>query len=187
MQRDFGASEAKYKADHNLEPSYKLTAKDLPVDFPVERARLYQLPWVVIVFAFSTAAYGFSLTFPAMTSQPAWIILPLVLQFFIAATSNTVSAFNQMLVVDLYPGRPAGATALYNLVRCSSAAGGVAYVELMVASVGVLATFSGLGLFAIACTLLPVINWYWGGKWRVEAYQRRLHMAQVEKSSLAKA
>ncbi|KAI8244847.1 hypothetical protein K4K55_004098 [Colletotrichum sp. SAR 10_96] len=107
MTRDYKAIEEAYKASHNMEKSEKLTAKNMPADFPIERARLRRLPWVVVIFIASTGAYGVSLNFPSATSLTGWIAVPLTLQFFIAATSNAVFALNQTLVTDLCPGKGA--------------------------------------------------------------------------------
>jgi hypothetical protein len=182
MTRDFLTAEALYKADHKLEPSYKLPAKDLPLDFPIERARLRQLPWIAVLFATSTAAYGFSLASPSFTSKPGWLAVPLVLQFFIAATSNAVFALNQTLVSDLSPGRGASATAVNNLVRCGLGAIGVAFVEMMTEAAGVMATFVVLGLVVVACAPLPAINWYWGGRWRAQRAERKSSALEEKKA-----
>lgn len=168
MNKDFAAAEAAYKSARNEPSKKKLSSKDVPADFPIERARLRRLPWAVVIFVITTAGYGFSMAYPSITSLAGWIAVPLVLQFFIAATSNAVFALNQTLVSDLCPGKGASATAINNLVRCSLGAGGVAFVEQMIALAGVGPTFLGLALITVSVTPLAVIHWNWGQQWRAE-------------------
>jgi hypothetical protein len=166
MTRDFAHAEAAYKSAHNLPLTYRLPAKSLPADFPIEHARLRNLPWITGVFVFATAAYGFSLASPTTTSLRGWIAVPLTLQFFIAAASNAVFALNQTLVADLCPGRGASSTAVNNLVRCGLGAVGVALVEMMIDGVGSAPAFLGLALVTVIFVPLVVMNWFWGMRWR---------------------
>lgn len=160
MTRDYLATEATYKVEHNMEDHQKLSAKNLPVDFPIERARLGNLPWITGLFIVSTAAYEFSLQFPSIFRLRGWIVVPLTLQFFIAATSNAVFALNQTLISDLCPGKGASATAINNLVRCRLAAIGVAFGDAMTADFGPGTAFMGLTLLTTACVPLAVVHWY---------------------------
>ncbi|KAJ0329020.1 hypothetical protein COL922a_012968 [Colletotrichum nupharicola] len=168
MNKDFAAAEAAYKSARNEPSKKKLSSKDVPADFPIERARLQRLPLAVVIFVITTAGYGFSMAYPSITSLGGWIAVPLVLQFFIAATSNAVFALNQTLISDLCPGKGASATAINNLVRCSLGAVGVAFVEQMIALAGVRPTFLGLALITVSVTPLAVIHWNWGQQWRAE-------------------
>ncbi|KAF9877124.1 major facilitator superfamily transporter [Colletotrichum karsti] len=168
MNKDFAAFEAAYKSARNIPSAKKLSSKDVPADFPIERARLMRLPWIVVIFTITTAAYGFTLAYPSITSLGGWVAVPLVLQFFIAATSNAVFALNQTLVSDLCPGKGASATAINNLVRCSLGAIGVAFIEQMIALTGVGPTFLGLALITVSMTPLAVIHWNYGHQWRAE-------------------
>ncbi|KAF6807943.1 major facilitator superfamily transporter [Colletotrichum sojae] len=174
MTRDYLAAEAAYKASHDAQQTEKLTAKNLPADFPIERARLRRLPWIVLVFVVSTGAYGVSLGVrPAAATLPGWIAVPLILQFFVAAASNAVFALNQTLVADLCPGKGASATAINNLVRCGLGAVGVAFIETFVADTGPGATFVGLAFVAVGVGPLAVVHWYWGQQWRTERMKKK--------------
>jgi hypothetical protein len=183
MTRDFIAAEVAYKMKYNLPPTYTLPTKDIPADFPIEKARLRNLPWITGLFAASTAAYGFSLSFPALNSRPGWIAVPLSLQFIIAATSNAVFALNQTLLSDLCPGKGASSTAINNLVRCGLGALGVAFVENMLAIVGSGPGFFGLALITMTATPLASVNWYWGMEWRRRRMARK---ARLEDKTLGK-
>ncbi|TDZ58619.1 Itaconate transport protein [Colletotrichum trifolii] len=173
MTRDYLEIEETYKSAHNLAETEKLTAQNMPVDFPIERARLRRLPWIILIFVVSTGGYGVCLNFPSVTSLTGWIAVPLALQFLIAATSNAVFALNQTLVTDLCPGKGASATAINNLVRCGLGAIGVAFIENFIASTGPAATFLALALITVAVGPLAVVHWYWGQEWRAQRVQRR--------------
>ncbi|KAK1598209.1 major facilitator superfamily transporter [Colletotrichum navitas] len=168
MTRDYCSVKEAYKASYKCDTSEKFARGNLPVDFPIERARLRRLPWISLVFVAATAGYGMSLNFSSLTSRRGWIALPLVLQFLIAATSNAVFALNQTLVTDICPGKGASATAINNLVRCGLAAVGVALVEKLIESNGPGATFLGLALVTVAVSPLAVAHWYWGQGWRAK-------------------
>ncbi|TQN68602.1 Itaconate transport protein [Colletotrichum shisoi] len=181
MTRDYLSVEETYKASHGSDATEKFTGGSLPADFPIERARLKRLPWIVVVFVVATAAYGMSLNFVSLTSRRGWIAVPLALQFFVAATSNAVFSLNQTLITDLCPGKGAGATAVNNLVRCGMGAVGVALAEMLINSTGPGATFLGLALATVAVGPLAVAHWYWGQSWRAsrtEAAER----ARTEKA-----
>jgi MFS family permease len=172
MTRDYKAAEESYKAQRNLPATYKLPAKNLPVDFNIEHARQRNLPWITGVFVLSVGAYGFTLSSTSLTSLPGWIVVPLLFQFLIAATSNAVFAINTTLVSDLCPGKGASSTAINNLVRCGLGAVGVAFGETMIAAVGAGAAFLGLALITIACVPLAVVNWYYGMHWKTARIAR---------------
>lgn len=120
----------------------------------------------------STAIYGFTVLpttlLPPQAANPAWIALPLFLQFLIAAASNAVFAINTTLVSDLCPGKGASSTAINNLVRCSMAAVGVGVVESMLALVGRAGTFIALALLVVAMSAIYAMEWCWGMQWRQE-------------------
>jgi hypothetical protein len=172
MTRDYRAAETQYKIDHDLPPTFKLPAKSVPVDFPIERARLKQLPIITVIFVVSTALYGFTVVGPN-TARPGWIALPLFLQFLIAGTSNAVFALNQTLVSDLCPGKGASSTAINNLVRCGLGAIGVAFIEQLIAAVGSGPAYLGLALVTVICAPLAVLNWYSGQGWRADRMERK--------------
>lgn len=174
MNQAYRAAEDDYRTSHGLPASYSLPKKALPADFPIEHARLKHTKWITALFVISTSAYGFSLSTPAITSLPGWIAVPLLLQFFIAATSNAVFATNQTMVSDLCPGKGASSTAINNLVRCSMGAIGVAIVEQLIAGMGPGGAFLVLGLVTVAVVPLLVVQWYWGPMWRRERMERKV-------------
>jgi hypothetical protein len=156
--------------------------KDFPLDFPIEHARLRHAPWISILFIAATALYGFTVL-PAsqlsLVAAPGWIAVPLVLQFFIAATSNAIFAINTTLVADLCPGMGASATAINNLVRCGMGALGVGLIDLMLGAFGAAATFLGLGILTAAMGVLLFVEWTWGMQWRNERRKEQLVVSKV--------
>lgn len=135
------------------------------------------MPWITLIFVVSTAVYGFTVmptnVLPPQAANPAWIVLPLFLQFLIAATSNAVFAINTTLVSDLCPGKGASSTAINNLVRCSMAAVGVGVVDSMLALVGRAGTFIALALLVVAMSAIYAMEWYWGMQWRQEREMKK--------------
>lgn len=167
MTRDFKAAESDYKTEHNLPEDYKLPAKNLPAEFPIEHARQRQLWWVTALFVITTGFYGWSLMPSSLITRPGWIAVPLALQFMIAATSNAVFAMNQTLISDMCPGKGASGTAINNLVRCSLGAIGVAVIDAMISSMGAGLAFLTLALVVVLCTPLVIATLVWGQKWRM--------------------
>lgn len=167
LNRDFAAASQAYKMAHDLPDSHELSPKNVPPDFPVERLRLRRLPWALALFVFTLAGYGFSMSFPSVYQRPGWIALPLVLQFLIAMSANAMFSINQTLVADLCPGKGASSTGINNLVRCSLAAIMVAFVDEMIKTLGVGATYLGLAFLVIGASPLFISNWLWGMEWRL--------------------
>lgn len=187
MTKDYSKAEVQYRATNNLPDDYKLSPKSIPVDFPIEKARLNHLPWIAGIFVVSTGTYGFLFAFPDVVSLPGWIAVPLIMQFFIAATSNAVFAVNQTLVSDLCPGKGASATAMNNLVRCGLGAVGVAVIEGMVASLGPGVTFLALALLVVMVAPLAAANMLWGMQWRAERVEKKLKKESEKNGSFMNA
>lgn len=172
MTRNFKAAEIAYKMSHRLPPDYRFPVENLPLDFPIARARQRSLPWLATLFVFCTTIYGFSMSSQTLTSKPGWIAVPLVLQFLIAASGNSVFAMNQTLISDLCPGKGASGTGVNNLVRCGLGAIGVAFLQKLILAIGPGLTFLGLSLVVVITSPLAVMSWVWGMKWRAERAQQ---------------
>jgi hypothetical protein len=140
--------------------------------------------WMVIIFVIATALYGFSLNLNI-------IALPIILQFAISYTANSIFALNSTLVVDLFPNASASATAVNNLVRCLMGAGGVAVVQLMVDAIASGPTFAIWAAVTTALIPLAVLQWRNGQRWqverknRVDAREAAKRAADVEKAGVA--
>lgn len=70
------------------------------------------------------------------------------------------------LIVDLYPGKAASATAAVNLGRCVLGAGAVAVVQPLIAAVGAGWTFTvGAGLTLLIGLICQVLIFLYGEMW----------------------
>ncbi|CZR64513.1 related to synaptic vesicle transporter SVOP and related transporters (major facilitator superfamily) [Phialocephala subalpina] len=164
MDHDYRVIESQYRTSKNIPEDTKLNKKDL-VDFPIEKSRLRNIWWIVLIFIVATAGYGFSLNIN-------FIALPLILQFFIAYTATAVFSLNSALVIDLYPGASASATAVNNLMRCSVGAVGVAVVQIVINGVGAGIAFLGFAVVTAGASPLLVLEWFYGEGWRWERRER---------------
>jgi MFS family permease len=164
MDQDYKTVEREYRLEKNIPAEIKLKKKEL-ADFPTEKSRMRSIWRIVLLFVITTALYGFSLSLNI-------IALPLILQFFIAYAATAVFSLNSALIIDLYPGASASATAVNNLMRCSVGAAGVAIVQIVIESLGVGLTFLLFaGLTGLASPLLAV-EWTYGQRWRGERMAR---------------
>ncbi|CAP59687.1 uncharacterized protein PODANS_1_630 [Podospora anserina S mat+] len=170
LDRDYRHVESAYRVSNGIPLETPLNRKHLS-DLPLSRARLRSSWYLIVLFVFAVAGYGFSLSSPLLASRPG-IALPLVLQFVIAITATAIFTQNSALMVDLYPGASATATAVNNLVRCSLGAVGVAGVQFIIDKIGVEAAFLIFAVVTIALTPLMCLQWKYGEVWRAERIAR---------------
>jgi MFS family permease len=164
MDWDYKQTEAEYRAAKGIADDVKLNKKTL-ADFPVERSRLRSIWWIILIFVIATGFYGFSLSLNL-------IVFPLILQFFIAYAATAVFSLNSALVIDLYPGASASATAVNNLIRCTVGAIGVAVIELVIDKLGAGPTFLMFALLTAALSPLLLLEWFYGEGWRTARTER---------------
>ncbi|CCX34920.1 Similar to Probable transporter AQR1; acc. no. P53943 [Pyronema omphalodes CBS 100304] len=158
-----------------IDVDVELTQQKYP-DFPLEHARLVHTWWLAFVFCACTAAYGWTVEYA--------IAIPLILQFLIAFSATSIFNINSTLMIDLYPSKPASATAINNLMRCTVGAIGVSVVEKMAAAIRDGTTFTVLSGVAAASVSLVWLQWVWGPMWRKERMDR---LARKEALALAEA
>jgi hypothetical protein len=167
MDRDYLSAEATYKQARGMSDEYKISPKATPEDFPIEKARLGQVFWIVGLLAASLSLYGAAFLSSALTSRRRWIAALLVLQFFIAASANMIFAINSTLITDLHPGQGAGATAINNLARCTMSAGAVPLTHYMIRKFQTMPTFVALGVAVLlSCVPMAMASRTRGMKWR---------------------
>jgi MFS family permease len=170
LDRDYRLVESQYRIAKNIPAETELSSKKL-ADFPVSRARL-RSTWIIVpVFLLSVGGYGFTVESPILTSTPS-MALPLFLQAVIAFTATAIFTQNSALVVDLFPGASASATAVNNLMRCSIGAIGVAVVQVVIDRVGAGISFFVFGMVAAGMTPLLGLQWVYGERWRRERMER---------------
>ncbi|PYH88443.1 MFS general substrate transporter [Aspergillus ellipticus CBS 707.79] len=172
MDYNHRLTEREYCEQHGYPAGTRVNLKSHP-DFPIEVARMRNTWWVIAIFIATTTAFGFSLR--------THLAVPIILQYFIAFCSTGIFTINSALVIDLYPGASASATAVNNLMRCLLGAGGVAIVQPMIDALTAEWTFLLLAGITLAMTPLLYIEDRWGPSWR-HARERRLK-AKAEASA----
>lgn len=163
MDYNHKVTEREYCMRNNLPRETRVTTKTHP-DFPIEIARMRNTWWITALFIVCTAVYGFSLN--------THLAVPVILQYIIAYCSTAIFTINSALVIDLYPGASASATAVNNLMRCEVGAAGVAAVQPIIDAISAEWTF--LLLAGITLTMVPLLitEMRCGAEWRLERTER---------------
>lgn len=156
-------TEREYCQKHNLPIHTRINSKSHP-DFPIEYARMRNTWWITAIFIVCVAVYGFSLR--------THLAVPIILQFIIAYGSTAIFTMNSALVIDLYPGASASATAVNNLMRCLIGAGGVAASQPIIDAITAQWTFLLLAGITLAMVPLLMVEMKWGYGWRLERHER---------------
>jgi multidrug resistance protein len=134
--------------------------------FPIERARLEVAVPAMLVGAGGLLAYGWMVSRSVPIAAPCAVLL--LVGYSITAGFNCMA----ILLVDLYPGKPATATAANNLVRCWMGAAAAAGVVPLVDAVGFGWTSTvAAGVWVGFMPMLAGLMW-WGPRWRREARER---------------
>lgn len=164
MDYNHRLTEREYCEKHGYPAGTRVNLKSHP-DFPIEVARMRNTWWVIAIFIVTVALYGVSLR--------THLAVPIILQYFIAFCSTGLFTINSALVIDLYPGASASATAVNNLMRCLLGAGGVAVVQPILDALNPDYTFLLLAGITLVMTPLLYVEDRWGPGWR-HARERRL-------------
>ncbi|KAH6853111.1 major facilitator superfamily domain-containing protein [Chaetomium sp. MPI-CAGE-AT-0009] len=170
LDRDYGIIEAQYRLAKGLPADAEVSGKKTG-DFPVSRARLRSAWYQIVLFVLAVGGYGFSVASPLLASVEG-MALPLFLQFVIAFTATGLFTQNSALMVDLYPGASASATAVNNLIRCALGAAGVAAVQFVIDGIGEVATFLMFAGLTVVLTPLLWLVWVYGDQWRTARVER---------------
>jgi MFS family permease len=149
-------------------------------NFPIEKARLQvAFPMFFLAGAF-LIVYGWILTVKVSLAAP-------IITLFIAgyALTFTYQVLN-VLMVDIYPGKPAVATSANNLVRCEIGAVFSAIILPLINAIGIGWAYTILALIFVAFAPLLLIIMRKGPQWRKEkkAKEERSKLAKQEKARL---
>jgi MFS family permease len=140
-------------------PVVKNRKTDL-TNFPIERARLeVVLPLFFVAVAF-IIAYGWVLT------KKISVAVPVVLLFFTGYTLTSSFQVLNVLMVDIYPGKPSVATAANNFVRCEIGAVFSAILLPLVDSIGWGWAYTLLALLFVGFVPMLLFVMQKGPKWR---------------------
>lgn len=154
----------KHARRHGL-PVIRNRQEDLS-NFPIEKVRLQVALPLLYVGATSVIAYGWALHYEAN------LAVPLVLIFVLGYSVNAANQCMSILMVDIWPGRPATATAAANLVRCSLGAASTAVVMPMLDKMGRGWTYTTLALLWVAFSPLVWMLMKNGPEWRRQRRER---------------
>ncbi|KAI5480269.1 MFS transporter [Pseudohyphozyma bogoriensis] len=99
-------------------------------NFPIEHARLRSLPAFVVLLTAAILVNGWTL------EKGVHIAAPLVAQFFVGMSVTICFNVATTLLVDLYPGKSASASAANNLSRCLLGAAGQGFIEPLIQALG---------------------------------------------------
>ncbi|KAI0854058.1 MFS general substrate transporter [Daldinia vernicosa] len=134
--------------------------------FPIEKARLQLVYPLVIIGALVYIGFGWALHYEVH------VAVPLVLSFFIGLCVTGPFQIINVLIVDLYPGAPATATAANNLCRCLSGAVATAVIQYIIDAWGRGWAYTFIALiFTSFSPALWVIQKY-GPRWREERVEK---------------
>ncbi|CDM35766.1 hypothetical protein DTO013E5_9245 [Penicillium roqueforti] len=167
MDYNHKRTEREYCQQHNLPIDTRISLKSYP-DFPIEYARMRNTWWITAIFIVCVAVYGVSLR--------THLAVPIILQFLIAYGSTAIFTINSTLVIDLYPGASASATAVNNLMRCFIGAAGVAASQAIIDALTAQFAFVMLAGIILATVPLLMVEMKWGYGWRLERQERLLKM-----------
>lgn len=145
--------------------------------FPIERARLEVALPLLLLGAAAIVAYGWMVEKRTKIAGPCVVLF--VMGYAIVAGFNCMS----ILMIDMYPGKPATATAANNLVRCLLGAGASAIVIPLVDAIGVgwTGTLASAVWAGFSTPLLFVLMKY-GPRWRREMQKGKDAAIEAEES-----
>ncbi|KAF2878445.1 major facilitator superfamily domain-containing protein [Massariosphaeria phaeospora] len=134
--------------------------------FPIEAARIeIALPFILLGAA-TMLVFGWVMRFKTNLSGP------IILLFFIGACTTGAFTILASLTVDLFPEKPATATAASNMTRCWLGAAATAIVVPMVNALGTGWTYTIVaGLWLALCPALWIVIKV-GPRWRREKEER---------------
>ncbi|GAA6014137.1 hypothetical protein JCM10207_006109 [Rhodosporidiobolus poonsookiae] len=136
-------------------------------NFPIEHARLRGLPYSCVMMLISTIIYGWTV------DKRVHLSVPLICQFFVGFASMTQFTSISTLLVDLFPGRSASATAANNLARCLLGAGATAVIDPIISRMGAGWAFTMLSLICILFIPTLVVEWRYGSRFRLQRAERK--------------
>jgi hypothetical protein len=166
-------TEREYCSQHGHPLDTRITSKTHK-HFHIEKARMRNTWPIVAVFVVCTAIYGESLN--------THLAFPIILQYIIAFCATAIFTVNSALVIDLYPGASASATACNNLMRCSVGAAGVAVVQPTINALTARWTFLMLAAITLVHVPLLWIELRYGAEWRLVRIEKQEAPKDKEKS-----
>ncbi|KAM0310430.1 hypothetical protein ACHAO8_008113 [Botrytis cinerea] len=152
-------------------PLIKNRQMDL-TNFPIEKARLeISLP-LFYLGALAIIAYGWVMGHHVSIAGP--VILLFVIGYTLVASFQVLN----ILMVDIYPGKPATATAANNVVRCELGAIATAVIVPMVNAIGTGWSYTILALLFVIYGPVLIIIMRSGIRWRSQKKVKEVESAK---------
>lgn len=154
-------------------PVERRKAQDLS-NFNIERARLeiglpsYYLSTICII------AYGW------VMGRRVNLAAPIILLFISGWSLNATSQVLNALMVDIWPGQSAAATAANNLMRCELGAAASAVINPMQEAMGWGLAYTTLSLISIAASPILWVMAHKGIKWRQRRTKKEIERKRAE-------
>ena len=129
-------------------------------NFPIEKARM-QICVPQLLFS-STGVVGYGWMMDHHISLAGPIIMLFICGYCLIAGTQALN----VVMVDIYPGKPATATAANNVVRCLLGAAASAAIVPMSDAMGNGWAYTIIGLLFAVASIGPVYTMKYGIKWR---------------------
>lgn len=147
-------------------PVVKNRQQDL-IDFPIERARLEIALPLFYLGAAAVLGYGWMMDHKISLAGP--IIILLILGYAITAAFQTLN----VLMIDIYPGKAATATAANNIMRCELGAAATAAIGPMSEALGNGWAYTILALLFVATSPCLWLVQAKGMNWRKQKREKQ--------------
>ncbi|KAF7190830.1 MFS transporter M6 [Pseudocercospora fuligena] len=151
-------------------------------DFPIELVRMKIALPLLLVGAIAIIGYGWMLSHKISLAGPA--IMLFILGYCLTAGFQVLN----VLMVDIYPGKPATATAASNVTRCLLGAAASAAITPMSEAIGNGWAYTILAVLFLISTIGPITSMRYGISWRKAKREKagRKKQAKQEKASAAR-
>ncbi|KAI8331016.1 major facilitator superfamily domain-containing protein [Chlamydoabsidia padenii] len=147
---------------------HEIKRGEMPLEFPLERARM-NFTWAYgVIFCIAMVAYGWGLQVKAPLALS--LCLQVIMGFSITATNNATNT----LLVDLFPNNSAAIIASSNIVRCLLGAMAVVLIIPGIVALGTGWMFTTVSSILFVSRFLIIIELKYGSKWRLERMERSM-------------
>ncbi|GAB7336978.1 hypothetical protein MBLNU457_g2399t1 [Dothideomycetes sp. NU457] len=145
------------------------------IDFPIEKARLEIALPLFYLGAAAVLGYGWMMDHKISLAGP--IIMLFILGYALTASFQTLN----VLIIDIYPGRAATATAANNIMRCELGAAATAAIGPMSEAMGNGWAYTLLALLFVATSPCLWLVQARGMKWRKQKRDKEKRKEQEKK------